>query len=137
MKRTGIVIFCSLLALGMLTAFSQGTGKKNKVNNTRFIGKWRGAEVCSDVSAPVALLFIEPNNNDLKLSGIYSVQGYVNATVSGDTIVIHPQAADDANFFNLQMHGRLVFGTNPFSISGTIYVNNNGKADTCFVKYFK
>lgn len=135
MKKAGLLllVFVVLLPVG----FAQGTGKKGKDNNFRFMGKWRGAEVCTDVSAPVSLMFITPDNTAVKLSGLYSVQGYINGTISGDTITIARQIADDANFENLQIEGRLVFGINPFSLSGTIYVLNNGRPDTCLVKYYK
>lgn len=139
MKRLFIPLMFSLAAVILVTAsFQQNDGKKKaKVNYSKFIGKWKGSEKCSDVSAPVALLFVEANGPELKLSGLYSIQGGVRAMVVGDTIVIPKQEVDDPNFMNMQVEGKLGFGINPFSLGGYIKVINNQKNDACEVKYYK
>ncbi|HLP52276.1 MAG TPA: hypothetical protein VK154_15410 [Chitinophagales bacterium] len=119
-------------------SFQQNDSKKKaKPNYTKFIGKWKGSERCSDVSAPVALLFVDANGPELKLSGLYSIQGGVRAMVVGDTIIIPKQEVDDPNFMNMQIEGKLGFGINPFSLGGYIRVINNQKNDACEVKYYK
>lgn len=139
MKRFFIPLMFSLALLIVITAsFRQNDSKaKAKGNYTRFIGKWKGAEMCSDVSAPVALLYVTGNGPEVSVTGIYSIQGAVKATIQGDTLIIPRQAVDDPNFMNMMIEGKLGFGINPFNLSGYIKVVNNQKQDECAVKYYK
>ena len=113
------------------------TKQKSKSSNSKFTGKWKGAEKCNDVGAPVALLFVTASGADVLLTGIYSIQGQIKATIKGDTIVIPQQEVIDPNFMNLVIEGKLAFGTKPFSLAGKITVLNNQKKDECLVKYYK
>jgi hypothetical protein len=111
--------------------------QKSKTNVSRFVGKWKGSETCKAASAPVALLFVSQNGSNVLLTGIYSTQGQINASIKGDTIVIAQQEVKDPNFKNLFIEGKLAFGTNPFSLSGKVTLLNNQQKDECLVKYFK
>lgn len=132
-------VFLSLLLACHTVCAQKQTTAKSKTNaaHTKFIGKWKGDEKCSDVSAPVALLYIRENGAEVLVSGIYSSVGEVRATVKGDTIFIPRQEVIDPNFTNLLVEGKLVFGIKPFNLSGKIEVQNNQKKDECEVKYYK
>ncbi len=136
MRNLTLIALCLVLTL---SAFAQQGKNKKAANNTaKFIGKWKGDEKCADVSAPVALLFIQADTaQQILLSGIYSIQGSIIGKVQADTIFIPKQEAVDPNYTNLFIEGKLVFGFNPFSLSGVIKVLNNQKHDECAVKYYK
>jgi hypothetical protein len=131
------------MAVGLIFCFQfiwAQNASKQKGKNTfnKYVGKWKGSEKCADVSAPVALLFVTAGSgNNVQVSGIYSIQGEINGTIAGDTLVIPRQPVKDPNFMNMVIEGKLAFGTNPFNLSGNIIVVNNQKKDECFVKYYK
>ncbi len=132
------VLLTSILICLFIISSAQSAKQKGKSSVTKFTGKWKGDEKCADVSAPVALLFIEPDSaNRVLLSGIYSIQGNVIGLIQADSVFIPQQEAVDPNFTNLYIEGKLVFGINPFSLSGNIIVINNQKRDECAVKYYK
>jgi hypothetical protein len=114
-----------------------GAKQKSKTNVSRFVGKWKGSETCKAASAPVALLFVSQNGSNVLLTGIYSTQGQINASIKGDTIVIPQQEVKDTNFKNLFIEGKLAYGTNPFSLIGKVTLLNNEQKDECLVKYYK
>jgi hypothetical protein len=136
------VFLLTLLLVGALligAAYIPQTASKQKAksNVSKFIGKWKGSEKCSDASASVALLSVTANDSNLLLTGIYSIQGQIKATAKGDTVFIQQQEVSDPNFVNLHIEGKLAFGIDPFSLTGKITIQNNQTPDHCDVKYYK
>jgi hypothetical protein len=134
--QTLALLFSALV--GTVTVHSQTISTKTKTAEpSKFGGKWKGTEMCSQVSAPVALLFVSGTGSQVSLSGLYSLQGTVKATTKGDTLVIPQQEVKDPNFKNLVIEGKLAYGVNPTSLTGKISVLNNQLKDDCAVKYYK
>ena len=136
-------ILISVLAIAILFSSAYGSyqtsGKqKAKSGNSGFAGTWRGTEKCNSASAPVAILVIADSGpSEVTLSGIYSVQGKINATVKGDSITIPLQEVKDPNFTNLMIEGKLIVSGKPQTVRGNIAVLNNQAKDACEVQYTK
>jgi hypothetical protein len=138
MKAFILILLLAVSVIPPRISSQQATAKqKSKTNVSRFIGKWKGSETCKAASAPVALLLVSQNGSNVLLSGIYSTQGQITASIKGDTIVIPQQEVKDPNFKNLFIEGKLALGTNPFSLSGKVTLLNNEQKDECLVKYYK
>jgi hypothetical protein len=131
------VLLCATILMSYAGNHQTASKQKAKGNSSKFAGKWKGSENCTDASAPVALLYITSNGAEILLTGIYSLQGQVKAVAKGDTIVIPQQDVIDPNFKNLIIEGKLAYTTNPNSLAGKITVLNNQKKDECAVKYYK
>jgi hypothetical protein len=132
------LIICLIgLSTFQIAAGQNAAKARAKTSVPKFTGKWKGSEKCTLASAPVALLLVTANGSDVLLTGLYSVQGQIKAIIIGDTLIISRQEVRDPNFMNLFVEGKLVLGTNPFSLTGDIVVMNNQQKDVCSVKYYK
>lgn len=139
--KTVIVLFLAMFFIStsgnaQSNAKTVAKQKVKKVDNP-VMGKWKGEEKCKGVSAPTALLFLSSGvSPGVNVSGIYSIQGNINATIKGDTLVIPRQEVKDPNFMNMVIEGKLAFMSGS-KLSGNIIVINNQVKDECMVTYYK
>ncbi len=130
------VLFTAALFSSTYGSCQASEKQKIKSGNSGFAGTWRGTEKCNSASAPVAILVIADSGpSEVTLSGIYSLQGKINATVKGDSITIPLQEVKDPNFTNLMIEGKLTVSGKKPTVRGNIVILNNQAKDACEVQY--